>query len=553
MATSSSRMCPGSGKPCSPRPWPEASAALSSGSSLLRIGLGYPDKTEELAILDRFQQSDPLAVLEPVTRPEELVELQRMRGAIRVSSAVREYIIDLAGATRSHKALRFGVSPRGTLGLLRAGQALAVLRQRDYVLPDDIKYLAHPVLAHRLIFKEEERLRGTSYSFLSFRWIHDWLASGPDVVTWSSVLLQAMLAIGFWWGGRYLIQGQARLQSHYARLDFGLAAFFVLFFVKFILWHKSGIEVEDFLSEKLLGSYLVFGLLAVGTARHQGTIQAQFISGRKIIGMTISAAIVVVLFSIGLLAFFLPYMTAAAEFGYTALKTVGAPLGAALLAVLRFMFTSRQVDQELTTPSRKPVAAGSDAAATESSWWIDLIEKIAGHVAVGIGGLLLLAAVVVLAWLLVRWLWRRTPEEADRRRGFDLAALYAWLKSGSRQVASLWGWVSKIFSRSPRTGASFFVALLRWGRRSGMPVRTGETPLEYGRRLKAGFPMVEAEIGTIVDLFNQEKYREQVLDIRRLDSADAAWRELRSPLRWGRRLRTWFLQKEDRDDRIHLR
>jgi MoxR-like ATPase len=129
---------------------------------LLRIGLGYPDKTEELAILDRFQQSDPLAALEAVTRPGEVAELQRSRGNIRVSSAVREYIIDLAAATRSHRALRFGVSPRGTLGLLRAGQALAVLRQRDYVLPDDIKYLAHPVLAHRLIFKEEERLRGTT-------------------------------------------------------------------------------------------------------------------------------------------------------------------------------------------------------------------------------------------------------------------------------------------------------------------------------------------------------------------------------------------------------
>jgi hypothetical protein len=439
-----------------------------------------------------------------------------------------EAMLALCLSAAIHAAVRGrGWRIAAIIGLYTFGLALVILRT---------VYAYHP---------------GT-HSFLSFRWIHEWLAFGPDVVAWSSVLLQAMLAIGFWWGGRYLIQGQARLQSHYARLDFGLAAFFVLFFAKFILWHKSGIEVEDFLSEKLLGSYVVFGLLAVGTARHQGTIQAQFISGRKIIGMTISASIVVVLFSIGLLAFFLPYMTAAAEFGYTALKTAGAPLGAALLAVLRFMFTSRQVDQELTTPSRKPVAAGSDEAATESSWWIDLIEKIAGHVAVGLGGLLLLAAVVVSVWLLVRWLWGRAPEEADRRRGFDLAALYAWLKSGSRQVASLWGWVSKIFSRAPRTGASFFAALLRWGRRSGMPVRPGETPLEYGRRLMVGFPMVEAEIGTIVDLFNQEKYREQVLDIHSLDSANAAWRKLRSPLRWGRRLHAWFFQKGDCDDRIHF-
>lgn len=127
---------------------------------LIRVSLGYPDKKEELVILDRFQASDPLATLPPITRPEELIELQQMRCKIRVSLAVREYIIDLAHATRRHRALRFGVSPRGTLGLMRAGQALALLRQRDYVLPDDIKTLAQPVLAHRLILKEEERLRG---------------------------------------------------------------------------------------------------------------------------------------------------------------------------------------------------------------------------------------------------------------------------------------------------------------------------------------------------------------------------------------------------------
>ncbi|MBI9082480.1 MAG: MoxR family ATPase [Desulfobacterales bacterium] len=127
---------------------------------LIRVSLGYPDKKEELTILDRFRENDPLAALAPVTQPEELIELQQARCKIRVSVAVREYIIDLAVATRSHRALRFGVSPRGSLGLLRAGQALALLRQRDYVLPDDIKYLVQPVLAHRLIFKEEERLRG---------------------------------------------------------------------------------------------------------------------------------------------------------------------------------------------------------------------------------------------------------------------------------------------------------------------------------------------------------------------------------------------------------
>lgn len=127
---------------------------------LLKIRLGYPDKDEEIAILERFQEEDPLLKLEAVVEPEQIVELQHARKAIHISRPVREYITDIVRATRTNTSLRLGASPRGSLGLMRAGQALAVLRDRDYVLPDDIKSLVLSVLAHRLILKEEERLRG---------------------------------------------------------------------------------------------------------------------------------------------------------------------------------------------------------------------------------------------------------------------------------------------------------------------------------------------------------------------------------------------------------
>lgn len=127
---------------------------------LLRLRLGYPDRREEIAILERFQENDPLPELEAVATLEQLGELQRARASIRVSAAVREYIADITGATRRHDSLRFGASPRGALALMRAGQALAGLRGRDYVLPDDIKAIAVPALSHRLILKDAELLRG---------------------------------------------------------------------------------------------------------------------------------------------------------------------------------------------------------------------------------------------------------------------------------------------------------------------------------------------------------------------------------------------------------
>ena len=127
---------------------------------LLKIRLGYPEKDEEIAILERFREKDPLIELEAVANPEQVAALQHARKEIHISHPIREYITNIVRATRNSTSLRLGASPRGSLGLMYAGQALAALRDREYVLPDDIKSLVIPVLAHRLILKEEERLRG---------------------------------------------------------------------------------------------------------------------------------------------------------------------------------------------------------------------------------------------------------------------------------------------------------------------------------------------------------------------------------------------------------
>ena len=129
---------------------------------LLKTQLGYPDKTEEIRILERFQETDPFPLLEPVATPEDITGLQIIRRSIRISQPIREYIANIVHATRDDEAIQYGGSPRASLGLMRAGQALAALRGRNYVLPDDIKYLAHPVLTHRLILTENERLKGKS-------------------------------------------------------------------------------------------------------------------------------------------------------------------------------------------------------------------------------------------------------------------------------------------------------------------------------------------------------------------------------------------------------
>ncbi len=127
---------------------------------LMRVALGYPSKEDENTILLRYEREDPLDTLSPVIQAGDLLAMQEQIRTVPVEESVREYIVDVARATRAHEAVELGVSPRGTLALYRTAQALAAIRGRGFVIPDDVKYLAPPVLTHRIIISPQTRLRG---------------------------------------------------------------------------------------------------------------------------------------------------------------------------------------------------------------------------------------------------------------------------------------------------------------------------------------------------------------------------------------------------------
>ena len=129
---------------------------------LLRVGLGYPTEEEEGTILSRFQHLNPLDSLTSVIRATELLELQKLCRQVYIDNSVRDYVTAITRATRGHDGIKLGASPRASLGLHLASQALAAILGRSYVIPDDVKCLAAPALAHRLIAKTEARLRGHS-------------------------------------------------------------------------------------------------------------------------------------------------------------------------------------------------------------------------------------------------------------------------------------------------------------------------------------------------------------------------------------------------------
>ena len=127
---------------------------------LMRLSLGYPGEEDERQILINLWREHPITKLEKVVSGAELLVLQKQVWDVHVDETLQEYVVALAAATRNHSDLALGVSPRGSLALFKAAQALAAIRGRDHVIPDDIKYLVPVTLPHRLILTPDAQLRG---------------------------------------------------------------------------------------------------------------------------------------------------------------------------------------------------------------------------------------------------------------------------------------------------------------------------------------------------------------------------------------------------------
>jgi MoxR-like ATPase len=129
---------------------------------LMTIRVGYPGRDAEIDILDAHGRGDALADLAPVVSGQNILAMTRAVRKVHVAPALSSYLVDIAHATRQHPQLALGMSPRATLALQRAARSRAAAVGRNYVTPDDVKALAEPVLAHRLLLRPEARMRGGS-------------------------------------------------------------------------------------------------------------------------------------------------------------------------------------------------------------------------------------------------------------------------------------------------------------------------------------------------------------------------------------------------------
>jgi MoxR-like ATPase len=129
---------------------------------MMRITLGYPSPADEMHMLDLQRFAHPVQSLEQVVTVEELLAAQEAVKRVYVDDLIKEYIVALVNATRKHPDVYLGASPLGSLALYNGGRARAALQGRDYVIPDDVKRLAEPTLAHRLIINPSARIKNVT-------------------------------------------------------------------------------------------------------------------------------------------------------------------------------------------------------------------------------------------------------------------------------------------------------------------------------------------------------------------------------------------------------
>ncbi len=388
------------------------------------------------------------------------------------------------------------------------------------------------------------RLYYGSFALLDRGWLLA-LFNGPGgAQEWLILLVNIFLVLIVWAGGVTLARRPKAYYVTCGRFDFGLAAFFALFVAKLIALTKGGMMIDDSLSLLFVFPFFLSSLLSIGMVRMEGNAAKAFLPGYRGVGVIASFITVILLGAGGLVLFFLPGLTAAAQMGYRVLKVAGGPLGYLFVTIVRFMFMPRSPRPDAAAESSKGIDWDLIKPGPHS-WWVELLEKILGW---GLWGFVLLALLVVAgiaAFLALKWLFSRTSMGAERQQ--RRTSVSSWL-------ARLWALLVSSYRKALRSAkgyqkaAELYSALLGWAGRSGLSHARSETPLEFGTRLNGRFPNLKPQIELIISGFNQEVYGEAVLSGMQLANLRSAWGALRSPLHWPLRVKSRIFRPESSED-----
>ena len=382
-----------------------------------------------------------------------------------------------------------------------------------------------------------------SHPFFAQWWLLTCFRQPKDLLQGFIFSIILFFALLLWIGGVTFALRSAAYFTVCTRFDLGVAAFFCLLLIKFLLLIKGGIDIQDSTPELLLFPFFVFSLLSIGMARNQSSAQRDFLSGYQVIGVIMTFAVVILAFGAGLVGLFLPSLRVAAEMGYGALKSAAAPLSPILVTILRFLFMHNRSKLDTASPAPDSDQSGL-VSSTESSWWTELFEKIISWGFLGLGVMIALIVCGLGLWYLFRWLFSRTAVREKSQIQWSL--IFLWTKQLCRSLLLCWNTLVR-WATGYRSVIQLYSALLTWGRHSGLPRFSSETPTEYCVRLGHRFPTLTREIGFIVETFNNEVYGEIVTEEKQFNLAKLAWQRLHSPIHWPSRFKSFFFQPGQED------
>ena len=361
-------------------------------------------------------------------------------------------------------------------------------------------------------------------------WLLDLLGAMRSPADWCLLALSLVWAICFWIGGARLATRPLVYATACSRFDLGLAAFFLLFLVKLLVTVNGG-QVEDPISHLFVLPFFVSSLLTIGMISLRSDGRKAFLPGYRGLGVFLTFTVGTLLFAAMLMLFSLPYLTLAAEAGLVALKGAGVAMSPILLWVLRRLFAPQTLRVD-SAPAPSQHTLPNVPPHGQEGWWMVLVEKAL----LWSTGILLVLAAIALAglclYLLLRFLLSRTPGRRDHRKS---VSPLVWLRRLTRFLSGL-----RSRLRGFQCAGGAYRALLAWARRNGLPPVLAQTPSELGARLKERFPSLRAEVGSIVEAFNEEAYREIVVRGERMDEVRSAWRRLRSPRQWPARIKSMW-------------
>ena len=375
-------------------------------------------------------------------------------------------------------------------------------------------------------------------SFFSFTWMgiffrEPWRLSQKFMLV---LILFCLLVI--WRGGRALVKKPADYDDMCIQFDKGIGFFMLLFLIKFLLQEKAGILVDGLAHGSLLGAFFIFSLLSIYLARKQPEVEKSFLPGYQGVGITLSLVTGLVLFGSGATFFFYPILTQVADTSLVLVRGITEPLVPTLVAILLFIFSPGRTRLRDHTESGSPVLPDAPANTPAADWMASLLHTISIGFLVMVG----IIALVLLGLLILHLIRLLMIKNADSRiPGLSLT----WLVHGIKRILLLpWQTWSRLVSllKDAESAANVYSGLLRWGHRNGLGLLSGETPLEYGRRLARHFPVLEEDIELIVQAFNREIYGQMILDPVSLLRLLSAQGRLRHPRHWPARIRVCFFR-----------